>query len=404
MPILFQISIEVNTGSVGRIAEQIGEKVLSEGWESYISYAMNCLPSKSQLVKIGTKWDVYVHGLQTRLFDNHCLSSKNATQNLIKEIERISPDIIQLHHIHGYFLNMEVLFNYLATLKIPVVWVLHDCWSFTGHCAYFDYVDCSKWKTECYDCPNKNEYPKSLFIDASRRNYKIKKKLFNLIDNMTIVPVSYWLSNLVKDSFLSKYPIQTIQNGIDIEQFCPQGRAKNDLGISSKVCILGVASTWDRRKGLNDFVKLAKIMPNDWQIVLVGLSKKQIRQMPDNILGLERTESVKQLAELYSVADVFVNATWEDTFPTTNLEALACGTPVVTYNTGGSVESVSNETGLIVEKGDIRGLLESILLIINKGRSYYTNQCRDRAVNLYNKNDRFKDYIKLYKKLLEVSV
>ena len=401
--ILFQISIEVNSGSVGRIAEQIGHVAIQQGWESYITYARNYLPSQSKTMRIGNKFDVYWHGINTRLFDNHCLCSTNATKKLIKQIKQIKPDIILLHHIHGYFLNMKILFNYLSSIETPIVWVFHDCWSFTGHCAYFDYVCCDKWISKCYKCPQKREYPGSFFLDRSFRNYSLKKQLFNQVKNMTIIPVSQWLCSIVQKSFLNKYPIRVIQNGIDINLFSPQNNTeqiKIKYRVANKLLLLGVANIWEQRKGLQDFVKLSQHLDSNCQIILIGLKKRQIKNLPQNVIGIERTENVQELANLYSAADLFVNPTWEDTFPTTNLEALACGTPVATYRTGGSVESVSEDTGFVVDKGDIEALSDVINILKQKGKTFYSENCRNRAISLYNKNDRFIEYINLFDKIL----
>jgi glycosyltransferase involved in cell wall biosynthesis len=402
MPTLFQITIEVNIGSVGRIAEQIGQTVIEQGWNSYITYARKQLPSASKIIKIGNKFDIYWHGFNTRLFDNHSLCSTRATKKLIKKIEQIKPDIIQMHHIHGYYLNMKILFNYLSSIDTPVVWIFHDCWSFTGHCCYFDYVGCDKWKTGCHHCPQKWKYPGSLWLDRSSRNYTLKKKLFNQVKNMTIVPVSHWLGSVVGQSFLNKYPVQVIQNGIDIEMFSPQLNAeqvKEKYGVAGRFMLLGIAGIWEQRKGLQDFIALNKRLPDDCQIVLVGLKKKQIQGLPKRIIGIERTENVQALADLYSVADLFINPTWEDTFPTTNLEALACGTPVVTYRTGGSVEAVSEDTGFIVDKGNIGALCDVINIVKQKGKTFYSENCRRRAMALYNKTDRFGEYMQLFNQL-----
>ncbi|MDD4244408.1 MAG: glycosyltransferase [Bacilli bacterium] len=400
---LLQISIEVNSGSVGRIAEQIGQKAIDSGWESYITYARNNLQSRSQLIKIGSLYDVYAHGVLTRITDRHAFYSTRATEKLIKQIEVINPDIIHLHHLHGYFINIRVLFNFLSSLKIPIVWTFHDCWSFTGHCTHFEYVDCNRWFTGCYDCPQKKEYPASFLIDRSLKNYKDKKELFNSVDNMVIVPVSYWLGDLVKKSFLKKYPVFVIQNGIDIDVFKPSTnieQIKSKYNLKKKFIILGVASVWTALKGINDFIELNKKLDDNVKIILVGLSKKQIKNLPANMIGIERTENIQQLADLYSIADVFVNLTYEDTFPSTNLEALACGTPVITYKTGGSVESVNTETGLVVEKGDIPGILQAIQIIMGKSEDFYLLNCRKSAEEHYNRNVKFTEYIDLYKKLL----
>lgn len=403
MSTLLQISIEVNSGSVGRIAEQVGQIAIQNGWNSYITYARNHLPSESHVIKIGNMLNVYVHGLLTRITDRHTLYSKSATKKLINQIVEIRPDIIHLHHLHGYFINIKILFDFLSKLNIPIVWTFHDCWSFTGHCAHFEYVDCNKWLTECYDCPQKKEYPASFLIDRSKKNYKEKKELFNSIENMIIVPVSYWLGDLVKQSFFKKYPVKVIQNGIDIEIFKPSANTddiKRKYNLTKEFVILGVASLWTERKGIQDFIKLNKVLCSDEKIILVGLSKKQIKNLPSNIIGIERTENIQQLVNLYSIADVFVNPTLEDTFPTTNLESLACGTPVITYNSGGSPEIIDVNTGIVVEKGNIDKLLEAIKLIKKRGKKFYTVQCRYRVIKFFNKKDRFMEYMKLYEKLL----
>lgn len=247
----------------------------------------------------------------------------------------------------------------------------------------------------------------TVLVTKSTKNYELKKKLFTSMENLTIVPVSQWLGMIVKKSFLKNYPINVIQNGIDLKLFSPQSlqsvcAMRNKLGLAEQTSVLlGVASIWDKRKGLEDFVQLYNMISEDWVIVLVGLSKTQLKEIPDGIIGIERTENVTQLATLYTLASVFINPTWEDTFPTTNLESLACGTPVITYRTGGSVESVSDETGYIVEKGDIKGIKRAVAEIVKRGKEVYHHICRKRAVKYYDKNERFEDYIKLYDTLLK---
>jgi glycosyltransferase involved in cell wall biosynthesis len=402
---IVQIASEINSGSVGRIAEQIGGVIIQNSWKSYITYARIKNNSISNAILIGSKWDIYNHALQTRIFDNHAFGSKSATKKLICKLKLIKPDIIHLHHLHGYYINIEILFNYLREYNIPIVWTFHDCWSFTGHCAYFDFVGCEKWKTECYDCEQKNEYPKSLFLDRSRQNFVDKKNIFKSVKNMTIVPVSNWLGDKVKKSFLASYPCIVIQNGIDLDVFYP--RESRDLvdqiyRVKDKIIILGVASTWDRRKGLDEFIKLNELIDNDkYAVILVGLSEHQIKTLPKNIIGINRTENVDQLADLYSAADLFLNPTFEDTYPTTNLEALACGTPVITYNTGGSIESVNNDTGIIVGKGDLSGLIVAINEIKSKGKKHYSYNCREYALKNFDKKNKFNQYIKLYNEILK---
>ena len=339
--------------------------------------------------------------MESLLFDNHGFSSRQATKKFIREIERIKPDIINIHNLHGYYINVKILFEYLSKANIPVVWTFHDCWPFTGHCSYFDRFNCTKWQTECHHCPNKKGYPSSLFIDNSKNNFNRKKKLFSNINNLNIVTPSHWLTNISKLSFLKEKNIVTIHNGTNLNVFnIRDGKKRDELNLNDRKVVLGVASIWDKRKGLDDFIKLNELLSEEYKIILVGLNKKQKESLPANIIGIERTESVHELAELYSMADVFVNPTYSDNFPTTNIEALACGTPVITYKTGGSPEAIDEKTGIVVEQGNINQLKEAIELVA-KDKSIYTENCRERAVNLYNKQDRFNDYIKLFNSLTE---
>lgn len=400
---ILQLNTTVNTGSTGRIAEEIGRTSINNGMESYIAYGRIARDSQSTLIRIGDDWDVKCHVLATRLWDGHGFSSTRVTKKLIAELERINPDIIHFHNLHGYYLNVEILFRYLSQTKIPVVWTLHDCWPMTGHCSYFDYVNCNKWETECHKCPNLKGYPATMFVDRSKDNFVRKKQTFTSVDNITFVTPSHWLKNIVKRSFLSAYPVRVIHNGVDLAVFKPvvseSIKIKYGLDVNNKI-ILGVASIWDRRKGLADFVQLNQLLAKNEQIVLVGLSSGQIRCLPKGIIGINRTENVHELAALYSMADVFVNPTWVDNFPTTNIEALACGTPVITYQTGGSPEAISQDTGRVVEKGNISALYQAISEVLSGDRIYYQTFCRQRAELLFNKEERYQDYIELYKALL----
>ena len=401
-PIILQINETLNIGSTGRIASQIGDRALSMGWRSVIAYGREGRDCNSQTIKLGTKYGVLWHVAQTRLFDRHGLESKAATRQLIYEIERVKPSIIHLHNIHGYYLNYELLFRYLSTTSIPIVWTLHDCWSITGHCTFFEGIGCEKWRTGCGHCPYLKDYPRSLFIDRSKKNFILKKNAFTSLDNLTIVPVSEWLGGLVRQSFLGKYPVRVIHNGTDINVFKPQeADLRRKYGIGNKAIVLGVASVWHARKGLNDFIELSK--EDKVQVILVGVTEEIKKKLPNNIIAINRTNSQNELAELYSVADVFVNPTYDDNFPTTNIESLACGTPVITYRTGGSPEAIDENTGWIVEKGDVYGLKKIILSIGDESEDSIIARrklCRERAIMYYNKEDRFQDYIDLYKELL----
>lgn len=403
MPTLFQINTIVNTGSTGRITEDIGIVSINNGWDSYIAYGRGSAKSQSKLYKIGSFFDVLLHVLFTRIFDLHGYGSKSATKKLIKKIKSVNPDIIQLHNLHGYYINIHILFDFLNSFNKPVFWTLHDCWPFTGHCTYFDYVGCEKWKIECNNCPQINAYPKSFFFDNSRRNFQNKKKLFLNNNKLHLIFVSDWLKNNASLSFLSKKRSTRIYNGININLFYPREDnlyIKSKFKLENSFLILGVASLWDNRKGFDHFLKLSEMIPSHFHIMLVGLSKNQISRLPSNITGIERTDNIQELADLYSASNIFLNLTLEDNFPTTNLEALACGTPVLTYKTGGSIESIDNNTGFIVDQGDFNEILSILNRLVNIDKSHFKNLCRNRALSLFDKNIKFVEYFNLYKSTL----
>jgi putative colanic acid biosynthesis glycosyltransferase len=399
MPKLMQIVVEGNTGSTGTIAEEIGIRAIKHGWESYIAHARFPRPSKSHIRKIGNVVDILFHGLMTRIFDMHGLGSLRATKKLVQKIKKINPDVVQLHHLHGYYINIQILFEYLSKSGIPVFWTFHDCWAFTGHCTYYSYVGCDKWKDGCHHCPQTRQYPASLIFDRSEKNYIEKKYSFTSVSNMTIISVSRWLDNQVSQSFLSGLNRKIIYNGVDTEIFKPITGHKL-LNIKRlfdfKYIILGVASPWSDRKGLSDFLALSERLPKDVGIVLVGLDNTVIKKLPANIIGLERVNSRSALAELYNYASVFLNLSEEETFGLTTAEALACGTPVIVYNATASPEIVDNRTGLIVEKNNIDQLLQSVKIIIGHGRNHYSSFCRDRVLKKFNKENNYLEYINMY--------
>jgi putative colanic acid biosynthesis glycosyltransferase len=396
---LLQIAVEGNIGSTGTIAESIGVIAISNGWESYIAHGRFTRPSESKTIKIGNSIDILIHGLQTRFFDRHGLGSKYATKKLIKKIKEINPDIIHLHHLHGYYININVLFKFLAIANIPVIWTFHDCWSITGHCSHFDFVNCDKWKIACNHCPQTKEYPASFFIDRSSKNFYLKKKLFTSVKNLTVVSVSNWLNNVVEKSFMGNLSRKVIYNGVDLNIFSPEGlnnKIREKFTIGEKFMILGLATTWSNRKGLQDFIELSKHIDTDKIIVLVGLKSSQIKNLPKNIIGLKRTESQEELRDLYIACDVFMNLSVEETFGLTTAEAMACGTPAIVYNATASPELIDIKTGIVVEKQNIKSLLLAIEKIKSLGKSYYTEACRSRAIMLFDKNKRFNEYFDLY--------
>lgn len=407
------INTVAGSGSTGKITADKCRELQAQGHQCVLAYGRsetNC--EDICTYRIGTAMDYRIHGLETRLFDRHGLGSVRATRNFLKWVTEYDPDIIWLHNLHGYYINVEMLFDYLKKSEKKVFWTLHDCWAFTGHCTHFIYAGCDKWKTECCHCCQKGRYPKSVLFDRSRQNYCQKKRAFTGVKDMTLITPSQWLEGLIKDSFLKEYKTKVVYNTIDTKVFRPtQGDFRKRYHLEDKWIILGVANVWDKRKGLDDFIKLVGMLDDRYAVVLVGLNQKQIQKIsrkirnirkkpvkvenfvnlcgdsvcekiyaemqtggglaitPDikqlyqcirnifpiertdlhkgnsKLLCLKRTDSANELAEIYTAADVFVNPTYEDNYPTVNLEAQACGTMVITYDVGGCKETLINEGG-----------------------------------------------------------
>ena len=349
------INAECGTGSTGKISAAIAEQYESEGNEVKIAYGRKAfVPEqyKRFAVRIGTDNEVKLHALLTRITDKQGLYSKRATREFLKWAEEYNPDILWLHNLHSYFLNYEMLFEWIKTRPdMQVKWTLHDCWPFTGHCAYFDMVKCYRWKSECKDCSQKTAYPASYVFSNCSDNFKRKKQAFTGVRNMTLITPSNWLANLVKQSFLKEYPVEVVYNTIDTDIFKPTSSDfRERYGLENKKIILGVASVWEPRKGLKDFIALSKMLDENYKIVLVGLSDKQLKEIPENVIGIKRTNGQKELAEIYSAADVFVNPSREETFGLTTLEAISCGTKVIVYKDTACEEVVNMYGGIVVEQ------------------------------------------------------
>lgn len=409
MKTLLQINpvLRVNT-STGRIMQEIGELAMQHGWRSCIAYSKGrdgIKSCQSEVIPVGNKWSTIWHGLETRLFDRHGLASNEATRLFVKQIQELKPDVIHIHNIHGYFLNYQILFDFLAKSNIPVIWTVHDCWLYTGHCYYYSYAGCNKWQTGCGHCPQKKEFPASWLIDRSHQNYEDKKQAFTSLplDQLTIVPVSEWIREEMQYSFFRNNQFHVIHNGINTNIFNiynPE-QVKQKYGLNGKHILLGVASIWSREKGFDDCIQMADFLHPDEMLVLVGVRPEQQKKLKKNMLGIPRTENIHQLAELYAAADAFINPTWQDNYPTVNLEAIACGTPVVTYRTGGSIEAITDQTGFIVTQGNVQEMLEAARLISQRGKAYYQQPCRTYALENFRKEDRYQDYLDLYDKLTE---
>lgn len=339
----------VCTGSTGSICKDIYNMAELHGHECYLAYGRGKQPIGYKSIKIGNKFDIYSHVLKTRLTDKHGFGSKRATIKFLQKLNKLKPDIIHLHNLHGYYINIELLFDYIRkNQQIKVFWTLHDCWSFTGHCAHYLDNNCYKWQYGCNECKYHRLYPKS-YKDNSEYNYFRKRKCFSNLNNLDIICVSSWLKNEVIQSYLHDYNIHLIKNGIDTTIFKYKGDGIiKEHNRANKKIILGVANIWDKKKGFNDFLNLSKFIKEDMVIVLVGLSSKQLRSLPENIIGIKRVNREK-LVELYSSAYVYFNPTKEETFSLTNYEAQACGTTVVTYDSGGTSETLVNENTYLIE-------------------------------------------------------
>lgn len=397
---VLMINVVCGVKSTGRICTDLAQALEAKGHEVKIAYGREDVPEKFQkyAVRIGDDMDVKFHGIKARLFDSAGFESTRVTERFLEWVKIYDPDVIHLHNIHGYYIDVEKLFEYLHTCKKKIIWTLHDCWAFTGHCAYFDFVDCKKWASQCESCPQKRSYPQSIFMDRSTRNYRKKKDLFCGGLDMTLVTPSHWLAKLLNNSFLSEYKVQVIPNGIDLDVFKPSYNGEElRAKFQNKKIILGVASVWNHRKGLQDFIKLSQRLKEEYIIILIGLKEDQMKGLPDNIVGISYTASVEELAAYYSAAEVLINPTYEDNFPTVNLEALACATPVITYNTGGSPECISPECGVVAEKGNVDDLYESIYSINKIKRE----ACREQSQK-YSKNLMYEAYLKLYDDFTEL--
>ena len=401
---LIQINVVANSGSTGKIAEQIGRMAQNNGWKCYMAYGRWVYNSSLELYKIGSKKDIYLHGIKSILFDKHAFGSKKATEALIYWIQEINPDIIHIHNIHGYYLNLPILFDFLANLGKPIVMTLHDCWTVTGHCVHFQDIGCYKWINGCNHCPNLKGYPKSFLLDNSRNNWNIKKESFHkILPLLTIVPVCNWLENVISQSYLKHASRKVIVNGIDLNVFKPNeniSNIKSKYQIRDKFVILAVSNVWNVTKGWNDVLWLREQMSDDVTFIIVGVSLKQKKNLPKGIIGICHTEDVNELVELYSMADVFVNPTYQDTLPTVSIEALACGTPVVSYDTGGSSDIIDENVGRLVKRGSRDLLLSSIDKIKDIGKENFYKKCREKAEMHFNKEDRYKEYMQLYYQLI----
>ncbi len=395
---VFQINTVYGIGSTGRIVEQLKHMIEMQGDECMAAYGRG-ETNENNTFKVGTKIDLYVHAFMTRLTDKAGFYSKKQTKKMVQKIIEFNPDVIHLHNLHGYYLNLEFLFEFLKEYDKPVLWTLHDCWAYTGHCAHYTATGCYRWKHKCEHCSQLRTYPTSILVDNSLNNYLKKKELFCSINDMHIITPSNWLKEEVRQSFLNKYDVNCIYNGIDLEVFKPTySQFREEYNIKNEKIILGVASVWTKQKRLQDFVSLAEVLPKEYKIVLVGVSKKQAKTMPDGVLCIEKTESTKKLAEIYTTADIYFNASLEETMGLTTVEAMACGTPVIVVNSTASPELVGEGCGYIVKSTDINEVLKIIRTF--KKTEEMSQKCIKWASE-FDKKKKIAEYLDLYRRCLK---
>ena len=391
---IVQINATCGIGSTGKICVGISSLASINNIENYVFYSSNSNGYPLGISVSNAKY-LKIQALKSRVFGNYGFNSQRATKRIISELERIKPDIVHLQNIHGHDCDLEMLFSYFKMRNTKLIWTFHDCWAFTAYCPHFTMMKCNKWMSQCSNCIQKKEF--SWFVDRSDKLFEKKKSLFKGLD-MTIVTPSQWLADLVKQSFLKDYPVKVINNGINLDLFSPSaGVFKEKHNLANEHLVLGIAFDWGVRKGLDVFIELSKRLPADYKVVLVGTNDEVDKLLPDNILSIHRTQNQKELAEIYSAADVFVNPTREENYPTVNMESLACGTPVLTFRTGGSPEIIDETCGSVVDCDDVDALEREIIRICSD-KPYSREACLNKA-KTFDQNERFKEYIELYERV-----
>lgn len=391
---IVQINATCGVGSTGKICVGISELLSAEGVENYILYSSRTNGYPLGLACSDDRY-IRIQALKSRILGNYGFNSRGATKRMLQQLERIGPDVVHLHNIHGHDCDLELLFSWFRRKKTKLVWTFHDCWVFTGYCTYFDMANCGKWKTACSECIQRRDF--SWFWDRSKELFERKRSLLTGLD-LTIVTPSKWLAELVKESFLKDDPVKVIHNGIDLTVFRPtESDFRVRYGLAGKKLILGVAFGWGPRKGLDVFIELAKRLPQEYQIVLVGTDSQVDKLLPGNIISIHRTQNQQELAQIYTAADLFVNPTREENYPTVNMESLACGTPVLTFRTGGSPECLDGSCGAVVECDDVPALEKEIIRICTE-QPFTQEDCLARAAT-FEQKERFSEYLRLYERI-----
>lgn len=397
------INTVYGSGSVGRITAELCDAVTEAGGRACVAYGRGTAPEGANAYKIGSRPDFYRHVCRNFLRGEGGFGSEKRTRRFLEFLDREQPGLVHLHNLHGFYLQVELLFAWLKERGLPVVWTFHDCWPYTGHCAYYDKNNCHGFQNGCTSCPyHASAYPYALFKDNAAESFVRKRRAFTGVDSLTVVTPSVWLADEVKRSFLKEYPVRVIPNGIDLSVFSPKGRKERK---TAEKRVLGVANVWEERKGLKFFLELAELLPDLYEIELVGLSSAQIKKLGGRfgkrLRLFPRTGGAQELARRYREADVFVNPTLEDNFPTVNLEALACGTPVVTFPTGGSPETIDDTCGICTGEKSAQALCDAVRLVCENGNAerFTADACRLRARS-FDKQDRYEEYMDLYQEMI----
>ncbi|HCJ07904.1 MAG TPA: glycosyl transferase [Lachnospiraceae bacterium] len=397
---ILMINVVCGIKSTGRICTDLADILQQHGNEVKIAYGREDVPEqyadKAFLISKGIS--TQMHALKTRLFDMTGFGSKYSTEKFIEWIELYDPDIIHMHNLHGYYINIELLFNYLKRSNRRVVWTLHDCWSFTGHCAHYAYEGCIQWKSQCSKCNLMREYPKCVLWGNVKRNYNKKKELFTGVKGMQLVTPSAWLGEQVAQSFLKEYACTVIPNGVDLERFKKvNSNFREKYNLTNKIIVLGVATAWSEKKGLYKFCDIAETLGEQYKVVLVGVNSQQEKALPETIIKIRKTNSIEELSEIYSAADVFLNLSKEETMGLTTVEAMACGTPVVTTDLTAVPEVVDSDSGIVVHDYSTDSFVDGITRVLRG-----TFEPRIRA-EMYDKELQYQKYIELYEKLIQNS-
>ena len=403
MPKLLQINVVSNYLSTGTIVEDISKVAKERGWDTYVAFGRKENPGINKTIRVGGFFTTVWHYIESRLLDNEGLSSRYATKKFIKQIIQINPDVIHLHVIHDHYLNYKILFKFLNKTNISVVWTFHDFWAITGHCCYFVEVNCNKWELLCCNCPMFRRTRNSPLIDRSTRNFNLKKELFSSNNKLTIVPVSYWVGEIVKSSFLKGKRMVVIPNGIDINVFKRDISSHLPFKYDNFFIILGVSKTWavGDRKGLDDYLKLSRLLNRDERILLVGeMSEKVSKALPANIISVGKITDKSQLVSFYSWADVLLSLSQAETFGLTIIEANACGTPVIVYDNTAPPSLVTKKTGFVARNNDINDVFNKIELIKEKGSNSYSDDCVSHVKTFDDRNVNYQKYVDLYEELL----